>query len=178
MKITIKNHAVFSVLAMTLITISSCGAQNADEKIMNKSQEKTDTKTSTRNYNDASGFVFGDIKFNMAYTSARSFLLNAPDNYSEKDRTFLSIGKFGSKFLDMPISDTVEMGFYNKKLNRLVFIMNPSDLNTDNITKEFNKKPETLSDAWAYWVNGNYVLDITTDSMSNKKRLQLEYMGF
>lgn len=147
---------------MALLPLSLCEAQNA----------------TTRNFDNATGFVFGNIKFGMVYSSAKSFLLNAPDDYSEKDRTFLSIGMFESKFLNMPVNDTVEIGFYNKKLNRLIFKIDPANLNTDNITKEFNRNPETLSNEWAYWVKGNYVLDITIDSMSHQKRIQLEYMGF
>jgi hypothetical protein len=163
MRKTIKNFtAYFFCLAAILFTISYSTAQNI----------------SKRNYNDATGFVFGDIKFNMEYSAARLFLVNAPDTYTEKDRTFISIGKFGVKFWDMPIDEKVEMGFYNKKLNRLIFKIDAANLNTDRITKEFNKQPETLSDKWSYWVNGNYVLDITTDSITHIKRVQLEYMGF
>ena len=145
-----------------LLSLSSSIAQNS----------------SKRNFNDATGFMFGDIKFGMEYSTAKSFLQDAPDAYTEKDRTFISVGKFGVKFWDMPIDETVEMGFYNKKLNRLIFKIDPRDLKTDRITKEFNKNPETLSEKWSYWVNGNYVLDITTDSVSKKKKIQLEYMGF
>lgn len=159
----IKNLISFTVwCVITLLSLSSSVAQNV----------------SKRNYTDATGFVFGDIKFKMEYSAVRSFLVDAPETYTEKDRTFLSVGKFGSKLWDMPIDETVEMGFYNKKLTRLIFKVNPADLNTDRITKEFNKNPDTLSEEWSYWVNGNYVLDITTDSISHKKRIQLEYMGF
>ncbi|MGV3610719.1 MAG: hypothetical protein ACO1N0_07215 [Fluviicola sp.] len=131
-----------------------------------------------RNYNDATGFVFGSIQFNMQYKTAKSFLLDAPEDYQEEDGVFLSVGQFGNKLWDMLISDTVEMGFHNKKLNKLIFTIDPKDLNAGRITKEFTKAPETLTDGWAYWVKGNYVLDITTDSVTRKKRIQLEYMGW
>lgn len=168
MQITIKNQIIISIcLVMTLLVVSSCAAQNT-----------TTDKKSNRNFNDATGFSFGDIKFDMQYSLVKPFLLNATANYTQKDEIYLCVGKLGSKFLDMPIGDTVEMRFSNQRLSRIVFMIHPSDLNTDNITKEFNKKPETLSEEWSYWVNGNYVLDITKDSISHKKRVQLEYMGF
>jgi len=138
----------------------------------------TNKAQTSRNFDNATGFVFGDIKFNMPYTSARSFLINAPEDYPEKERVFLSYGKFGTKLWDMPIHDTIEMGFYNKKLNKIIFIIDPKNLNTDRITKEFTKNPDTLTDDWAYWIKGNYVLDITIDPVTKKKRIQLEYMGW
>lgn len=131
-----------------------------------------------RNYDNATGFVFRDIKFNMPYATAKSFLLDAPEDYQEEERTFLSVGKFDSKLWDMLISDTVKIGFHNKKLNKLIFTIDPQNLNTDRITKEFTKAPETLTEEWAYWVKGNYVLDITIDPVTRKKIIQLEYMGW
>jgi hypothetical protein len=131
-----------------------------------------------RNYDNATGFVFGDIKFNMPYATAKFFLLDAPEDYQEEERTFLSVREFDSKLWDMLISDTVKIGFYNKKLNKLIFTIDPQNLNTDRITKEFAKAPDTLTEEWAYWVKGNYVLDITIDPVTRKKIIQLEYMGW
>lgn len=164
MQITIKKYITISIcLVMSFLLLSSGVAQNT---------------TSTRNFNDATGFSFGDIKFDMQYSAVKPYLLNATANYTQKGQIYLCVGKMGNRFLDMPVSDTVEMGFASQKLSKIVFIINPSDLNTDNITKAFGKNPEALTEEWSYWVKGNYVLDITVDSIRNKKRIQLEYMGF